>query len=168
MPADGIILNRGIGGDITPHIAKRFDADVVQLRPRNVVILAGTNDVAYLTDKGKNEEEILADVTASLESMMDAAKAADINVLVCSVLPTNDQYRRHNEHPELRARINERLKAACQAKKCIYVDYASQMQEADGTLRKDLARDGLHPHWAGYRIMARMLQDAARKNGLRL
>ena len=47
-PSDGVILNRGIGGDITTHMAKRFEADVLQLRPRNVVILAGTNDVARM------------------------------------------------------------------------------------------------------------------------
>lgn len=163
-----LIENRGISGDLASVMAKRFEADVIQLRPRNVVILAGTNDVAHLGDKGKSDEEIGDVVVASIESMMDAGKQAGINVLVCSILPTNEDYRKNSEHVGLRARINERLKAACQAKKCIYVDYAAAIQDANGGLRRDLARDGLHPHWAGYEIMTRVLLEAVKANGLRL
>jgi lysophospholipase L1-like esterase len=168
-PALGeITQNRGISGDLASVMARRFEADVIQLRPRNVVILAGTNDVSDMVRADKSDEEIVSGVTASIESMMDAAKAADIKVLVCSILPTNEDYRMHTQRTELRARINERLQAACKAKGCIYVDYASQMSDANGALRKNLARDGLHPHYAGYEIMARVLKTTAKVNGVAL
>ena len=168
MPADGIILNRGIGGDITPHIAKRLDADVVQLRPRNVVILAGTNDVARMLETGKNDAEIIDTVMTNKGPMMDAAKAARINVLICSILPTNPDTRNHEGKARLLPQINEKLKALCATKGCIYVDYASKMKDAAGMLPKTLARDGLHPHYAGYEIMAQCVKEAAGLNGLRL
>lgn len=41
----GFIINRGIGGDSTEYILKRSDADVFQLKPKNVVYLAGINDL---------------------------------------------------------------------------------------------------------------------------
>jgi lysophospholipase L1-like esterase len=167
-PGDGIILNRGIGGDITPHMAKRFDGDVIQLKPRNVVILAGTNDVARAIAANKPEAETISEVMANLEAMMDAARKAGINVLVCSILPTNPDTKNHAGKAPILPKINEKLKAACAARGCIYVDYAAQMQNAAGELPKDLARDGLHPHYAGYEIMARVLNKAARANGLRL
>jgi len=167
-PSDGAILNRGIGGDITPHMAKRFEADVLQLRPRNVVILAGTNDVSRMLDASKPDDEIITAVTANIESMMDAARKAGINVFICSILPTNDDTRNHQGKARLLPVINEKLKAACTARGCIYVDYASPMASCDGSLRKDLARDGLHPHYAGYKIMACRLNEAARSRNIRL
>lgn len=167
-PSDGVILNRGIGGDITPHMAKRFDGDVIQLKPRNVVILAGTNDVARGLAANKSEDEMISGVIANMEAMMDAARKAGINVLVCSILPTNPDTKNHAGKAPILPKINEKLKAACAAKGCIYVDYAAQMSNSAGELPKDLARDGLHPHYAGYEIMARALNKAARANGLRL
>jgi len=168
ITTDGIIQNRGIGGDVASVMAKRFQADVVQLRPRNVIILAGTNDVTIMLTDKKGEADIVRDVTASIESMMDQARAAKLNVLVCSILPTNSNYNLHAAGKPIRATINERIRTACAAKDCIYVDYASQLSDADGDLRKDLAYDGVHPNYAGYEVMTRMLKEAAAKHGLRL
>lgn len=168
VPSDGVILNRGIGGDITPHMARRFEADVIQLKPRNVVILAGTNDVARMLTAKKTEDEMIAQVMTNMEAMVDAAQKADINVFVCSILPTNPDTDNHAGKAPILPKINEKLKAMCAAKGCIYVDYAAQMVNAAGELPKDLARDGLHPHYAGYEIMARVVCEAVRANGLRL
>ncbi len=164
----GIIQNRGIGGDLASNMAKRFQADVVQLRPRNVVILAGTNDVSRMVSADKSDEEIVSGVSGPIALMIDAGKAAGINVVVCSILPTNSDHRTYNKRTVLRGQINERLKAFCREKGCIYVDYATAVSDENGSLRKDLARDGLHPHYAGYEIMARVLLDAARAAGLEL
>ena len=168
-PALGeLIENRGISSDLASIMVKRFEADVVQLRPRNVVILAGTNDIGDMIRENKPDEEITAAVASYIESMVDAAQAADIKVLVGSILPTHDTFSRHEERPGLRAAINEKLKEICKAKSCIYVDYAAAMRDGQGNLRKDLSRDGLHPNWAGYTIMARVLKEAAKTNGIAL
>jgi lysophospholipase L1-like esterase len=168
-PNDGAILNRGIGGDNTPHMNRRFDADVIQLQPRNVVILAGTNDVSQMMRVEKSDEEIIATVLANLETMMTSARSAGVNVLVCSILPTNaDSQPNHGGKARILPQINGQLRLLCAANGCIYVDYASQMMDENGDLRKDLARDGLHPHYAGYEIMARVLKDTARANRLHL
>jgi len=39
-------VNRGIGGQTTPQMLVRFRQDVIALKPKVVVILAGTNDIA--------------------------------------------------------------------------------------------------------------------------
>ncbi len=168
VSTDGIMQNRGIGGDVASVMAKRFQADVVQLLPRNVIILAGTNDVTIMLTEKKAEADIVRDVTASIDSMMDQARAAGLNTLVGSILPTNSGYHLHTAAKPIRAAINEKIKAACAARGCIYVDYASPLSDAAGDLRKDLAYDGVHPSYAGYEVMTRMLKEAAARHRLRL
>lgn len=168
VPSDGLILNRGISGDLATHMAKRFQADVVQLHPRQVVILAGTNDVARMSSGGKTDEEIITSVTTSVQDMMGQARAAGIRVLVCSILPTNSDTKNHEPKARILPQINEKLRAACTQQGAIYVDYAEEMRDDQGALLKDLARDGLHPHYAGYRIMADALKEVAARHGLRL
>ncbi|MBN1510515.1 MAG: hypothetical protein JXB13_00735 [Phycisphaerae bacterium] len=165
---DGIMQNRGIGGDVASVMAKRFQADVVQLLPRNVVILAGANDVTFMLMEKRAEADIVQDVTASIESMMDQARAAGLNTLVCSLLPTNAGHITHAAGKPILAAVNERIRAACAAKGCIYVDYASLLSDPAGDLRKDLAYDSVHPNYAGYEVMARTLNETAVRHGLRL
>lgn len=165
---EGIMVNRGIGGDITPHMAARFEADVIQLRPRNVVIMGGTNDVFAMLGQKKPDAEIVESVYASIASMVDAARAAGINVLLCSITPTNVDRVDHAGKSRVIPPLNERLKKLCAEKGGIYVDYATALSDAEGNLRKDLADDGLHPHWKGYAIMARVLRETAAAHGLRL
>lgn len=169
VATDGTIQNRGISGDITTHMARRFEADVLQLHPRNLVILGGTNDVARMLDAKKSEEEIIKTVLDSFEKMMDGARAAKINVLVCSILATNDQHAKSHEGKKVIVpKINAKLKEMCVARGCIYVDYNAQMTDDKGDLKKTLANDGLHPHYAGYEIMARVLQTTAKEKSLKL
>ena len=78
-------LNRGISGQTTPQMLLRFRADVIKLKPKVVVILAGTNDIAGNT--GPSTLEMIED---NIISMAQLAKANDIKVILCSVLPVYD------------------------------------------------------------------------------
>jgi len=168
VPSDGIIVNRGIGGDLASVMAKRFAADVVQLRPRNVVILAGTNDVSRMKEQGVSDEEVIRSVVDSLTAMVSAARAAGIRAMVCSVLPTNPDCKEDAYKKACVPRINALVKKMCEEKGCIYVDYAARLTDANGDLPRAVARDGLHPHHAGYRVMRDVLIETANRNGLGL
>ncbi len=63
-------INRGISGQTTPQMLLRFRADVIDLKPKAVVILAGTNDIA-----GNSGLMTLEDITRNLVSMAELAKA---------------------------------------------------------------------------------------------
>src|SRR5262249_56518817 len=78
-------INRGIGGQTTPQMLVRFRQDVINLEPKVVVILAGTNDIAGNT--GPMPEE---DIETNYASMAELAKLHGICVVFASVLPVRN------------------------------------------------------------------------------
>jgi lysophospholipase L1-like esterase len=153
-------VNRGIGGQTTPQMLVRFRQDVIDLHPRVVVILAGTNDIAGNTGPMRNE-----DIEANLASIAELARAHDIRVVFSSVLPVHNYTDRSKDFFAQRpmARIlalDEWLRGYCTGSGDIYLDYFSALVDDKGLLQKDLADDGLHPNAAGFKIMAPLAEAA--------
>ena len=160
-------VNRGIGGQTTPQMLVRFRPDVIALRPEVVVILAGTNDIAGNT--GPTTQEAIAD---NIRSMAELAKANGIKVVLASVLPISD-YNKNAQGlqivqsgrrpPDKILALNKWLKEYSAASGHVYLDYYSATVDEKGFLRAELANDGLHPHAAGYKIMAPLAEGAIAK-----
>jgi lysophospholipase L1-like esterase len=158
-------VNRGIGGQTTPQMLVRFRQDVIDLQPKVVVILAGTNDIA-----GNTGPMRLEDIEADYASLAELAHASGIKVIYCSVLPVHNYTERSKDFfaqrsPEKILALNRWLKAYCTtaSKGCAYLDYFSAMIDDKGLMKKDLADDGLHPNAAGFKIMAPMAESAIEK-----
>ena len=151
-------IDRGISGQTTPQMLIRFHRDVIELKPKVVVILAGTNDIA-----GNTGPMSLDDIEANLVSMSEVAMAHRIKVVLASVLPVYDGG--HNSSgkevimtdrrpPEKILALNDWIKKYCADSKLIYLDYFSAMVDDKGFLKRDLSEDGLHPNRKGYEVMA--------------
>lgn len=158
-----LYVNRGIGGQTTSQMLVRFRQDVVDLQPKVVVILAGTNDIAGNTGPISNE-----DIEANYASFAELARTHNIRVIFSSVLPV------HNYTPQAEdffaqrpmdriLALNKWLKDYCAANNLIYLDYFPAMINDKGLMRRDLADDGLHPNKAGFAIMAPMAEKAIEK-----
>src|SRR2546427_8309737 len=78
-------IGRGISGQTTPQMLIRFRPDVIALKPRVVVILAGTNDIA-----GNTGPMSLEEIEANYASMAELASAHHIRVIFSSVLPVHN------------------------------------------------------------------------------
>ncbi len=167
----GMLVNRGIGGDTTTYVRRRFEADVVQLHPGLVVLKIGVNnfwdldtwwDASLLRTPQEIEKEIITDILAVVKD----ALTQNIQVALCSILPTNIPF---NGNTAVRnqtiKQVNERLKHIAQElQHIVFVDYHSHFVADDGlTLRDGLADDGLHPHALGYDIMAKVLLDTLKE-----
>src|SRR5580765_6199796 len=85
-------VNRGIGGQTTPQMLVRFRQDVIDLHPKVVVILAGTNDIAGNTGPMRSE-----DIEANYESFTELARANGIRVVYSSVLPVHNYTERSKD-----------------------------------------------------------------------
>jgi lysophospholipase L1-like esterase len=157
-------INRGIGGQTTPQMLIRFRQDVIDLHPKVVVILAGTNDIAGNTGPMRIE-----DIEANYASMAEIARANSIRVVFSSVLPVHNytpqsQSLFAGRPPEKILALNGWLKGYVAAHAdCLYLDYFSAMVDDKGLLKRELAEDGLHPNAAGYKVMAQLAEAAIGK-----
>jgi lysophospholipase L1-like esterase len=159
-------IDRGISGQTTPQMLIRFRADVIDLRPKVVLILAGTNDLA-----GNTGPMTLEEIEGNLASMAELAKENFIKTVFASVLPISD-YEQRDGKPinqstrrppgKIRA-LNEWMKAYAAQNKLIYLDYYSAMIDDKGFLKEDLSEDGLHPNAKGYAIMAPLAEASIAK-----
>jgi lysophospholipase L1-like esterase len=156
-------INRGIDGQTTPQMLVRFRQDVIDLHPKVLVVLAGTNDIAGVTGPARNE-----DIEANYASMAELARLRNIRVVFASVLPVHNYTPEAKESFALRPRerilaLNRWLREYCAKNGTVYLDYFSALVDEKGLLKKELADDGLHPNAAGYKIMSPLAEGAIEK-----
>ncbi|MEI8029938.1 MAG: SGNH/GDSL hydrolase family protein [Comamonadaceae bacterium] len=149
-------INRGISGQTSPQMLLRFRADVIALKPKVVVILAGTNDIAGNT--GTSTNEMIVD---NIASMVDLARANGIKVVLCSVLPAAGFYWNEAARPAPQiAALNQLLQDYAKRQHLIYVDYYASMVDERPGLNKVYSDDGVHPNEAGYKVMITLVDKA--------
>lgn len=149
-------INRGISGQTTPQMLIRFRQDVVKLRPKVVVILAGTNDIAGNT--GPSTLEMIED---NLYSMTEIAQANGIQVVLCSVLPAFDYPWTPGKEPaEKIVELNRKIRDIAAKRGAVYCDYFSAMADERNGLPAQYSEDGVHPNINGYQLMAPIAQKA--------
>jgi lysophospholipase L1-like esterase len=149
-------INRGISGQTTPQMLIRFHQDVVNLKPKVVVLLCGINDIAGNT--GPSTLEMIQD---NIAAMAEIARANKINVVLSSVLPAFDFPWKPGMEPANKViALNTWIKAYAAQHKLIYLDYFSAMKDERNGLSEDLAKDGIHPTKKGYAIMEPLAEKA--------
>lgn len=156
-------VDRGISGQTTPQMLLRFRRDVIDLQPKAVVILAGTNDIAGNTGPMTNEE-----IQGNLASMSELAHAHKITVVFSSVTPVSEYHVANPRNPPQTttrpmARIkalNDWMKSYAAAHGDVYLDYFSAMVDDKGLMKAELTEDDLHPNAKGYAIMGPLAEAA--------
>jgi lysophospholipase L1-like esterase len=157
-------INRGIDGQTTSQMLVRFRQDVINLHPKLLVILAGTNDVAGVTGRAPDEE-----IEANYATMAELACLHNIRVVFASLLPVNNTSSEDaKESFALRPRerlltINRWLRDYCVTNSLVYLDYYTALVDDKGMLKRELSDDGLHPNTAGYKLMAPLADTAIAK-----
>ena len=157
-------VNRGISGQTTPQMLLRFRPDVIDLKPKVVVILAGTNDIS-----GNTGATTLTTIEENLASMSELAHANGINVVLASVMPISDYNKDRSGNPVIRSvqrppaqilALNTWIKNFCAERNLVYLDYFTPMADDKGFLKADIANDGLHPNAKGYELIKPLAENA--------
>lgn len=152
-------INRGISGQTTPQMVLRFHQDVINLKPKAVIVLAGINDLA-----GNTGPESIEDIENNFAAMAEIASANHVKVVLCSVLPAYDFPWSPGQYPAHKiAELNDWIKGYAAQKGYVYVDYYSPMKDDRGGLPATLSRDGVHPLPAGFAIMTPLAEAGIEK-----
>jgi acyl-CoA thioesterase I len=152
-------INRGYSGQTTPQMLVRFRADVINLKPQIVHLMAGTNDLA-----GNTGPTSLEKIKNNIRTMCELAQMHGIRVVIGSVLPAKVFSWRPGMKPaeDIKA-LNLWLKTYAQNSGFVYVDYHSAMTDAEGGLPFEYAKDGVHPTPLGYALMRNLAEVAIKE-----
>jgi lysophospholipase L1-like esterase len=150
---------RGIGGQTTPQMLLRFRQDVIDLKPRIVHIMAGTNDIAGNT--GPSSLNMIQD---NFMCMTEIAIANSVHLVFASIPPASDYpWRPGLDTVTPIAALNAWLKAHARRIQATYADYFSALADGNAGMRDGLSSDHVHPTAAGYALMRPVAEAALRQ-----
>jgi len=170
------IVNRGVGGDTSEYVLKRFEADVIQLHPEMVILMIGANDISathndpWWRSKGVDKETVISNLQNNIKSMVEKCKAKEIGIALCSIIPSDIAPPYEKEiRWELTQKLNGYIKQLCNGNNLIYIDYHTHLCQPDGkTLIFDYSPDGIHPNAKGYDVMVGELRYTLKKHGIEI
>jgi len=182
-------VNRGIGGQTTSQMLVRMYPDVIDLKPKVMVLLAGTNDIAHNT--GPVTAEMIEE---NIMAMTELAQQHGIKVILCSITPvSNYPYLKQQSElarnpappasgpppfggpmPRIKMtdgrppadilKLNAWLKSYSAQVHATYVDYFAALVDEQGWLKDGVSNDGLHPNAEGYKVMAPLVDVAIQQS----
>ena len=159
-----VVVNRGVGGDTAKNLHLRVEADVLQLQPKNVHLMIGTNDIAIRFGYDSNEtivENYVRDFSGILQQFQDAG----IHCYLGTVTPQR-QTLQHDREYERKAEIvplfNNFLREKAAAMKMTLVDYNPHFYNPDLSFRDELFTDGVHHTALGQYVLTQVLRNSVR------
>ena len=149
-------VNRAISGQTTPQMLVRFRQDVLALQPQVVAIMAGTNDIAENTGPTTVNR-----VANNLKSMCEIARANNVKVILCTVLPAEDYPWQRGKDPKNKIpALNQILSTYAQANEVYYLDYFSALSNGRNGMDEIYSDDGVHLTIEGYKVLEPMIENA--------
>jgi lysophospholipase L1-like esterase len=152
-------IDRGIGGQISPQLLLRFQQDVIALKPKAVIILAGSNDIS-----GSRGHVTTGRILDNIKSMVELARVHNIKPILCAYLPVNEYPWRKGIEPAGKIiALNNAIKAYAAQNRLTLLDYFTPLADSHNGQKAELTIDGVHPNAAGYKIMAKVTDEAIAK-----
>jgi lysophospholipase L1-like esterase len=153
------VANRGLGGDVSRGLLFRWKEDVLDLHPRAIILMIGSNDLSAYADP--------ADIEHNIGLMIDAARAQNpkVPIVLCQLTPRNVPDAPIK--PGALADINARIARLGAQKQVEVLDLFTPMAGPDGLPAQDfIGKDGIHVAAAGYKVWVGLLRPAFEKLGV--
>lgn len=152
-------VDRGISGQISSQLLIRFRQDVINLKPRVVIILAGSNDIA-----GNTGHVTIEKIMDNIKSMAELARLHHIKVILCKYLPVYEYpWNKYIKAADSIVNLNEKIEAYAKERNYTILDYWTPLVDERKGQRPELTIDGVHPNLAGYKIMEEVTDAAVKK-----
>jgi beta-glucosidase len=143
-------LNAGVSGDRTDNLLWRLqNGNLAGPPPKVVVLLIGTNDLAY----HRSPELTAEGVRAALQVLRQ--HFPDTRVLLLGLLPREEAA---NAPLRLAAtKVNHLIRECADGRHIVYADIGDVLLDGNGRLTAAIAPDGLHFTARGYSLLASRL-----------
>lgn len=148
------VYNRGISGDTSDRLLERLKINALNIAPRNLVLLIGTNDLgvgAPASFTVGNVEKIL---------LRSREILPDMNLVLQAVYPINKKLSRASvcmvgkrKNEAIRA-VNDGLHGLADRFGVRWLDLTQELSDAQGNLSAGFCYDGLHLNARGFEIVA--------------
>lgn len=169
-----LIINRGIGGDTTEYLKKRFSPDALQLNPRYCIMGIGINDsIALEGDYWKlipplPYHEVLAKAEENILDIIHQARASETTLILASLLPIEIKLALYErDRKKYICELNQWLAETAEENNLIFADYYSAaVQQGTDRPLAGITYDGLHPNGKGYEIMSAVLKETLKKHNI--
>lgn len=145
------VYNRGISGDTTDRLSERLYDNVLNINPKNLVLLIGTNDIG----RGLPLSVTIQNVRHIMEETKKICP--HINFVLQAVYPVNRNLR-HKQEKRTNEKIiemNKEFEKLCKIHDCTWLDFTKELMDADGNLSTEFTYDGLHVNAKAYEIIAK-------------
>lgn len=147
--ATGIeFINRGINGNTTGDMLRRFSRDVLSYKPSHLVLSGCINDVLC--------QESFERITWNIREMVEKAEDAGIRVILGQPTTVDSPYLE-----KLLVRLRNWYREYAREKNLDLIEFDRAFVDGQGQLRQDfLLADGAHPSEAGYRALFEQIDQS--------
>lgn len=146
------VYNRGISGDTSNRLLERFNDNVLNIEPRNIALLIGTNDIIC----GADDERIVTNIGKIIN--MTKEHCSNTNLVIIGVYPVNSTVNKQGKRNNARiAGLNEKIKHLCKENHIQYMNINSQLEDEYGNLSRGFTYDGLHLNAKAFEIVTKNL-----------
>jgi lysophospholipase L1-like esterase len=137
------LINRGFGGSVTREVTHFADRIILKHKPQIVVHYNGDNDLA----QGRSPQQVLEDYRAFIKKVRDALPESRIVIIAIKLSPNRIKLKEKIQE------ANALLKKECETVKgMVFFDAYTLLNNADGSPRAELYKDGLHANAEGYAL----------------
>mgnify|MGYP003296913061 FL=1 len=145
------VYNRGISGDTTDRLLERLNDNVLSIKPKNIVLLIGTNDIG----RGLPLSVTLENMDSIIKMTKDACP--DVNFIIEAVYPVNEKMRDRFEKRSNKKinEMNKELIKLCEKYNCVWLDFTDELKDNVGNLKQEYTFDGLHINAQAYEVVAK-------------
>ncbi len=142
------MVNRGVGGQLVPAMMARFKRDVIDLKPKAVVI-----KFCSINIRPQLPLSVLKD---GMSMMTQLAQANDIVPIVSTIIPSGKPEAHIGSFSVVDTLIafNDWVRQFAAENDLPLIDFAAAIQDEKGFLPRECSVDPVHVNEKGYRILA--------------
>ena len=167
-----LLINRGIEGDTTTYLNKRFFVDALQLNPRYCIMGIGVNDTIDLEGDywklipPRPYNEVLCNAQTNIKEIIRKAKDSSTTLILASLLPICIKVSLHEaDRKRFIHDLNQWLEETAKKEDLIFLDYYSAASyPGTDRLLDGITYDGLHPNANGYSLMSSVLKNTLKQH----